>query len=147
MHTLQFLIPLGWVETVGPILPIAILTLTAANIVTRLLSYRSYKQQAADGAEELDRHGPHLFTSTGLVVLTLLFILYRPTSGMIMMVPVFGLFITDFFEFESREVEARNDMEIERPKAGIAISAVVLLYAAYYGFQFLYQPYVELILA
>ncbi|MFQ3476385.1 hypothetical protein HKK80_09020 [Halonotius sp. F2-221B] len=147
MHALQFLVPLGWIETVGPLLPIAILTLAVGNIITRLLSHRKHKQQVEDGEEGLDRYTPHVFTTTGLVILGLLFTIHRPTSGMILMLPLIGLFITDFFEFESREVEARNDLEFERPKAGIAVSLLVLVYAAYYGLPFLYQPVLDALLA
>jgi hypothetical protein len=147
MHALQFLVPLGWIETVGPLLPIAILTLAVGNIITRLLSHRKHKQQVEDGEEGLDRYPPHVFTTTGLVILGLLFTIHRPTSGMILMLPLIGLFITDFFEFESREVEARNDLEFERPKAGIAVSLLVLVYAAYYGLPFLYQPVLDALLA
>ena len=147
MHALQFLVPLGWIETVGPLLPIAILTLAVGNIITRLLSHRKHKQQVEAGEEGLDRYTPHVFTTTGLVILGLLFTIHRPTSGMILMLPLIGLFITDFFEFESREVEARNDLEFERPKAGIAVSLLVLVYAAYYGLPFLYQPVLDALLA
>ena len=66
---------------------------------------------------------------------------------MILMIPVIGVFITDFFEYESREVEARNDLEFERPKAGIAVSLLVLVYAAYYGLPFLYEPVLDALLA
>ncbi|TQQ82723.1 hypothetical protein EGH24_04560 [Halonotius terrestris] len=149
MHPLQFLVPLGWIETIGPILPIALFVLAVANVGTRLLSHRQHEQQAAEGDDDeaLDRYAPHVFTNTGLVTMGMLFTLYRPTSGMIFMIPVIGLFVTDFFEFESRLVEARNDMELERPKAGIAISLLVVVYAAYYGLEFLYSPYLDLIFA
>jgi hypothetical protein len=146
MYALQFLVPLGWIETIGPLLPIAILTLVVVNLITRLLSHRKHKQQVAADDAELDRYPPHVFTTTGVVVLGLLFTIYRPTSGMILMIPVIGLFITDFFEYESREVEARNDMTFEQPKAGIAVSLLVLVYAAYYGLPFLYEPVLDALL-
>ena len=148
MSPLQFLVPLGWIETIGPMLPIAILTLAVGNVITRLLSHRAQRQQVENaGAEELSRYPPHVFSTTGLVILGLLFTIYRPTSGMILMVPVIGVFITDFFEFESREVEARNEMTFERPKAGIAVSLLVLVYAAYYSLPFLYEPVLDALLA
>lgn len=148
MHALQFLVPLGWIETIGPMLPIAILTLAVGNIITRLLSHRTHKQQLEAGDDAaLSRYPPHVFTTNGLVILGLVFTLYRPTSGMILMIPVIGVFITDFFEYESREVEARNDLEFERPKAGIAVSLLVLVYAAYYGLPFLYEPVLDALLA
>jgi hypothetical protein len=148
MQLLSFLVPLGWIESVGPIIPLAILTLAVANMGTRLLSHRKHKQQAVDNdADSLDRYTPHVFTTTGLVILGMLFTLYKPIGGMILMIPVIGLFITDFFEFESREVEARNDMEFERPKAALGVSVLLLIYAAYFGLQFLYAPYLDLIFA
>ncbi len=149
MNPLQFLIPLGWVETVGPILPMVIFVLVLANMATRLLGHRVHKQQAeaGDTDESLDRYLPHVFTTMALVFLTFLFIVYRPVSGMILAIPVVGLLVTDFFEFESRLVEARNEMPIERPKAGLAVSVLVLVYAAYYAFRFLYGPYLDLIFA
>jgi hypothetical protein len=148
MQPLSFLVPLGWIESVGPIIPLAILTLAIANMGTRLLSHRHHKQQAVDGdADSLDRYTPHVFTTTGIVILALLFTLYKPISGMILMIPVIGLFITDFFEFESREVEARNDMEFEQPKAALGVSVLLLIYAAYYGLPFLYEPYLDMLFA
>jgi hypothetical protein len=45
--------------------------------------------------------------------------------------------LADLFEFESRNVEARNDMPIEAPKSAIVTSALILLYAGYYAFFFL----------
>jgi len=146
MYPLQFLVPLGWIETIGPMLPIAILTLAVGNIITRLLSHRTHRQQVEKADDGLSRYPPHVFTTTGLVILGLLFTVYRPTSGMILMLPVIGVFITDFFEFESRAVEARNDMTFERPKAGIAISLLVLVYAAYYSLPFLYEPLLDALL-
>ena len=148
MQPLSFLVPLGWIESVGPIIPLAILALAVANMGTRLLSHRKHRQQAVDSdADSLDRYTPHVFTTTGLVILGMLFTLYKPISGMIMMIPVIGLFITDFFEYESREVEARNDMEFERPKAALGVSVLLLIYAGYYGLSFIYEPYLDMILA
>ena len=149
MNPLQFLIPLGWVETVGPVLPMAIFVLVLVNMVTRLLGHRAHRQQLDDGGDDeaLNRYTPHVFTTLGLVFLTFLSIVYRPVSGMILAVPVIGLLVTDFFEFESRLVEARNELPLERPKAGLAISVLVLVYAVYYAFRFLYGPYLDLIFA
>jgi len=101
MQLLSFLVPLGWIESVGPIIPLAILTLAVANMGTRLLSHRKHRQQAVDDdADSLDRYTPHVFTTTGLVILGMLFTLYKPIGGMILMIPGIGLFITDFFELE-----------------------------------------------
>ena len=37
MQLLSFLVPLGWIESVGPIIPLAVLALAVANMGTRLL--------------------------------------------------------------------------------------------------------------
>jgi len=55
----------------------------------------------------------------------------HPHGGMVISVLVLGMVIADFFEFEARLVEVRNDMALEAPKSAIAAAAVALLYAAY----------------
>ncbi|MFW6320429.1 MAG: DUF7313 family protein [Halohasta sp.] len=144
MTLLEFLVPLGWVETVGPIAPIAILVLILANIGTRVLENRRQAHQAENG-EPITRHPFNTFTTMGIVVMGLLFTLYRPISGMIMMIPVVGLFIADVFEFEARRVEADNDLTFEWPKASLFASAIALIYAMYYALNPLYAPYLDLI--
>ncbi|XVH30747.1 DUF7313 family protein [Haloferacaceae archaeon DSL9] len=147
MDPLQFLVPLGWIEALGDILPIAILVLAVANVLTRYLAHRANVRQAeaGDKDENVARYLPHTVTNFGLVVLALLFVVQRPVSGMIMGIPIAALFIADFFEFEARCVEARNGMPIEQPKSSIVVSSVVLIYAAYYGLAMLYGPYLDLI--
>jgi len=51
-----------------------------------------------------------------------------------------GLLLTDFFEFESRQVEARNDMSFERPKGAVAASLLALLYAGYQSLFVVIEP-------
>ena len=149
MDPLQFLVPLDWIEAVGPIIPVAILVVVLVNLGTRFMSYRAHARQAeaGDDDEAVARYLPHTITNIALLLLGFLFILYRPVSGMIMTIPIVGLFIVDFFELEARQVEARNDFAIELPKAAIFTSSIVLIYALYYGLRFLYGPYVDLIFA
>jgi len=144
MDPLQFLVPLGWIETIGPIMPIAIFVLVVANIGARILENRRQSWQA-DNDEPITRHPLNTVTTMGLVTLGLLFVVYRPISGMIMMIPIFGLFVADVFEFESRQVEADNDLEFEWPKATLLAAGLTLVYAVYYAFQPLYSPYLDLI--
>jgi hypothetical protein len=59
---------------------------------------------------------------------------------MVLSVLVVGTVLADFFEFESRKVEARNDMTIERPKSALTGSLLVLLYAGYQSVFFVIQP-------
>ncbi len=144
MDPLQFLVPLGWIETVGPIIPIAILVLVVANIGTRIKENRMQVRQAEAG-EEITRHPLNTFVTMGIVTLGLLFIVYRPTSGMIMMLPIIGLFVADVFEFEGRQVEADNDLTFEWPKATLFSLGLALIYALYYGLAPLYSPYLDLL--
>ncbi len=144
MDLLQFLVPLGWIETVGPIIPIAILVLVIANIGTRIKENRMQAQQAKND-EEITRHPLNTFVTMGIVTLGLLFVVYRPTSGMILMLPIIGLFIADVFEFEGRRVEADNDLDFEWPKATLFSLGLALIYAAYYALAPLYGPYLDLI--
>ena len=146
MDLLQFLVPLGWIETIGPIVPIAILVLVVANIGARIVENRRQEWQA-EHDEPLTRHPANTFTTMGIVTLGLLFIVYRPISGMIMMIPILGLFIADVFEFEGRQVEADNGLEFEWPKATLLATGLTLIYAFYYALPPLYQPILDAIFA
>jgi phosphatidylglycerophosphate synthase len=146
MDPLQFLVPLGWIETVGPIVPIAILVLAVANIGTRVLENRRQSWQV-ENDEPITRHPLNTFTTMGIVTLGLLFVLYRPISGMIMMIAIFGLFVADVFEYEGRQVEADNDLEFEWPKATLLASSLTIIYAMYYALTPLYSPILDAIFA
>ena len=136
MDPLQFLVPLDWLAAVGPMLPFAILVMATANLATRHVAHRRHVAQGAD-ADSVDRYTPHSVTNIGLLLLSFLFILEAPTGGTLMAVLVITLLLADLFEFEARNVEARNDMPIEAPKSAIAASVLVLGYAAYYALFFL----------
>jgi hypothetical protein len=58
---------------------------------------------------------------------------------MVLSVLVLGLFLTDFFEFEARKVEARRDVPLDRPKGSIAAGMLVLAYAGYQALFFLIE--------
>jgi hypothetical protein len=146
MDPLQFLVPLGWIETIGPIIPIGILVLVVANIGTRILENRRQAYQA-ENDEPLTRHPLNTITTMGIVTLGLLFVLYRPISGMIMMIAIFGLFVADVFEFEGRRVEADNGLEFEWPKATLGATGLTLIYAMYYALTPLYSPILDMIFA
>jgi tryptophan-rich sensory protein len=131
MDPLQFLVPLGWIEVVGPVLPFAILVLAVANVITRHLAHSQHVDQAAE-RDEVDQYVPHAFTNVGLLLVCLLFTLHNITGGAILSVIVLTMVIADLFEFEARNVEARNDMTVEKPKSAIVTSALVLVWTAYY---------------
>ncbi|WP_117592086.1 DUF7313 family protein [Haloprofundus halophilus] len=136
MQPLQFIVPLDVLEAIAPALPAVILVFVLANMATRFLGHRAHARQARED-EEITRYTPHTLTSGALVVASLLYLVVAPHGGMVMSVLVLGMFVTDFFEFEARQVEARNGMDVERPKGGLAASVLVLLYAAFQSLFFL----------
>ncbi len=136
MDPLQFLVPLGWLSAVGPVLPYAILVMAVANLATRHVAHRRHVIQGGAG-DSVEPYTPHAFTNVGLLLLSFLFLLSAPVSGTILSILVITMLIADLFELEARNVEARNDMPIEAPKSSIAASLLVLVYAAYYALFFL----------
>lgn len=146
MDPLQFLVPLGWLSAIGPYLPFAILTLAFANLATRHFAHVRHVAQAEVG-DSVERYGPHTFTNIGLVLLAFLFAIETPIGGTIMSVLVITMLLADLFEFESRNVEARNDLSLEAPKSAIAASGLVILYAGYYSFTFVVSNVLDVILA
>jgi len=136
MDPLQFLVPLGWLAAVGPALPYAILVMAIANLATRHVEYKRHVEQGADG-DSVEQYTPHAFTNVGLLLLSLLFAVTAPVGGTILSIVVITMVIADLFEFEARNVEARNDMPIEAPKSAIVTSLLVVMYAAYYALFFL----------
>lgn len=127
---------------VGPYIQWVLLGLVLVNLVTRGLAYRKHAAQAADGgADAVSRFIPHEATNVALVVAAFYFGTLHPHAGIVMSTLVLGAFVTDFFEFEARKVEARRGLDLERPKAGIAASMLVLLYAAYQSLFYLVEPF------
>lgn len=131
MDPLQFLVPLGWIEVIGPMLPFAILVMALANVVTRHLAHNQHVEQATE-RDEVDQYFPHAFTNFGLLIVCLVFTIYHVTGGAILSIIVITMVIADLFEFEARNVEARNDLTVERPKSAIVTSGLVLIWTMYY---------------
>ncbi|WP_424014589.1 DUF7313 family protein [Halorubrum xinjiangense] len=138
MDPLQFLVPLGWLAAAGPALPYAIFVMTVANLATRHLAHRRHVDQGEE-ADSVEAYTPHVFTNVGLVLLSFVYILVAPVRGTILSILVLSMFIADFFELEARNVEARNDMEIEAPKSSIAASLVVLVWSSYFALFFVVE--------
>jgi hypothetical protein len=111
-------------------------------MATRFLAHRTHVQQAKEGEddEELSRYAPHTATTVLLVLASFAFLVVAPHGGMVMSVLVLGVFMADFFEFESRKVEARNALEMERPKAALTASFIALLYASFQSLFFVIEP-------
>ena len=143
MHPLQFLVPIGALEGVAPILPFVILAFAVANMVTRILQHGRHELQARDGDDDeaLTRWFPHTLTTLGLVFSSLAFLIVEPHGGMVMSVLALTVFVSDFFEYESRRVEARSkSKDLQRPIAAIGASVFALLYASYQSLFFVIEP-------
>ncbi|MFB6074391.1 MAG: hypothetical protein ABEJ89_05215 [Haloarculaceae archaeon] len=121
----------------------AIFVLVLLNFLTRFLAYRHHvKQYAEGGAEAITRYAPHVASNVLLVLSSFYFMTLHHHAGFVMSVLVLGLFLTDFFEFESRMVEARREMPLERPKGAMVLSLFVFMYAFYQSFFWiLYGPW------
>lgn len=131
MTPLQFAVPVGALESVAGELPYVILALLLASFATRHLRHSRHERAAEQDADTLSRYVPHVVVSALLVLSCFLYMIVEPHAGMVISVLVTGTVLADFFEFEARMVELRNNLGIERPKAAIAASVLSLLYALY----------------
>jgi hypothetical protein len=139
MEPLQFLVPLGPLAAAETALAYVVLALVLANLVTRLLAHRSHVAQV-DRDETPTRYLPHVASSVALLLASLAYLVAAPHGGMVLSVLVVATLLADLFEFESRQVEARNGLPVERPKSALTGSLLVLLYAGYQSVFFVVQP-------
>ena len=124
-----------------PIIEYVLLVLVVANMATRFQAHRANVRAAREeGPEAVSRSTVHELSSVLLVVGSFYLLTVQHHAGMVLSVLVLGLFITDFFEFEARRVEAQEERPLDSPKAAIGASVVVLLYAAYLSVFFLVEP-------
>lgn len=124
----------------APVIEWVVLVLVLANLVTRGIAHRTHVQQAKEGADAISRHPAHQTVTILLLVVSFYFVTVDYNGGMVLSTLVVGMVITDFFEFESRRVEARTDREIERPKGSLVASLLVAVYAGYQSLFFLIEP-------
>lgn len=116
------------------VIEVILLGLVVLNIAARALAHRRHLSQAEDGDDELTRHPFHVATNLGLVLGSFYYLTIHLHAGMVSAVIAIFVLLTDLFEFESRKVEARRDIDLERPKAAIGASIVALLYVGYVTF-------------
>ena len=132
----------GPVDTyLAPVIGYVMLGLIALNVAGRGLEYRRIAERAERGADAISRHPLRVATNFLLVVGGFYYLTVERHAGLIVSLLVVGLFLTDFFEFESRRVEARQGWNVERPWGAIGASAVALLYIAYQALFFVVSPY------
>lgn len=117
------------------VIEVILLGLVVLNIAARALAHRRHRSQAEDGDDDaLTRHPLHVATNVGLVLGSFYYLTVHHHAGMVAAVIAIFILLTDVFEFESRTVEVRRDIELERPKAAIGASIVALLYVGYVTF-------------
>lgn len=133
----------GPIDTIiGPQIEYVLLVLVLLSIAARAVAHRSTVRQAEEGgAEAIKRHPALVATHVLLVVSVFYYTTLEYHSGIVLSVLVLGMVLTDFFEFEARKVEARQEIPIERPKGAIVASLFVLSYAGYLSVFFIIQPF------
>ena len=124
-----------------PVIGFLLLGLVLANLAVRGLAFRSHKREVSKGgAEAISRYLPLEAANVVLILGSFYFMTLEHHAGIVLSVLVLGMFISDFFEFEARKVEARRDVPLEPPNSAIAASVLVLLYAGYVSLFFVIEP-------
>lgn len=131
---------------IGPYAEYVVLVLAVLNLLTRKVAYDAYISKARDGVDDFGRHPLHVVSTLLLVLASFYYTTLAQHSGIVLSALVLGVVFTDFFEFEARQVEARNDLDVGRPNSSLVASAVMVLYAAYLALFFLVADYVGLII-
>jgi len=126
----------GPLDTLHSVIEPVLLVLVLANMATRFFAHnRHVEQYENDGADAISRFLPHESANVLLMLGSFYYLTVNHHGGMIMSMFVAGLLITDLFEFESRKVEARRELSLDRPKASLSLWTLSLLYL---GFQLLF---------
>lgn len=125
----------------APYIAYILLALLLVNMVGRIVEYHKQTSEAEEGDwKNLSRHPLRVATNLLLVVGSFYYLTVDHHAGMIFSILVLGVFITDLFEFESRQVEMRQGLDLDRPKAAIAASVLALLYILYQTLFFVIAP-------
>jgi len=134
---------LGPIDVLEPYVEYVVFALVLVNMGTRWFAYHDYRQQARDDDREeaLDRNWLHEISNVVLVLASFYLMTVHHHAGMVLSTLVLGLFITDFFEFEAREVELRKEKKLSTPKGAMTASFLVFLYAGYLSLFYLIEPF------
>ena len=117
------------------VVELLLLGLVVANMGARALAHRRHESQAEEGGDDaISRHPAHFGSNLLLVLLSFYYMTIHHHAGIVASVLVLGVVLTDIFEFESRKVEARREIDLEPPKAAIAGSVLALVYVVYVTF-------------
>lgn len=128
-------------QLLAPYIDFVLLGLLLVNMAGRALEFRQLKQQTEEGDwTDMTRHPLRFGSSLLLVLGSFYYLSLHHHAGMVFSILVLGIFITDLFEFESRQVEVRQGWELERPKGSIAASVLALLYILFQTLFFVVEP-------
>lgn len=143
MQPLQYLVPIGVLTEWAEWIPYVVLGLVLVNVVTRFVAHRKHRKQAADSddGDDVSHSAIHTVSTLALILASFAFLLVEPHGGMVLSILVLGMFVADFFEVESRRVEARNDLSFQWPKSAMFLWVLVFFYAVYQSLFFLIGPY------
>lgn len=109
-----------------------LVVLVLANMATRALAYkRNVAEAEDDDVDTVSRHPVHAASTVALLLATFYYTTYEQHGGVVLSTLVLGMFITDFFEFETRSVDIRKDQAVRRPKGALFASLFVLGYATF----------------
>lgn len=131
---------LGPVDALAPFIEPVLVVLVVLNMLTRLAAHRSHTRQAEEGPEAVSRFLPHELSNGVLLLGAFYYTTVHHHGGVVLSTLVVGLVLTDFFEFEARRVEAREERPLDRPKAALTASMLVLGYALFQAAFFLVEP-------
>lgn len=124
----------------APVVEYVLLLLVFVNLGTRLLAHQTHVKQAQNDDDGIQRHPVHEVSNWLLLLASFYYLTLHYHSGIVLSLLVLGMVLTDFFEFESRRVEAREELELDRPKGAIAGSLLVFAYTAYVSLFYLIEP-------
>lgn len=132
--------------TVGPYMEYVILAFAVLTLLTRRYEFKTLESQVEDGDERLDRSLVHSITMGTFVLAAFYYTTLHHHSGVVLSTLVVGTYLADFFEFEARNVEAREGYDLDAPKGALLIAITTLLYAAYISLFFLIEPYWNMVI-
>ena len=125
----------------APVVEFVVLGLVVVNLATRLAAHRAHVRQAEDDDERLSRHTVHELSNVLLLLVAFYYATLEVHAGVVLSVLVLATVLADFFEFEGRQLEHRQGWSLDRPKAAIAGSLLVLAYAMFQSLFFLVEPF------
>ncbi|PSP37678.1 hypothetical protein BRC71_12035 [Halobacteriales archaeon QH_7_65_31] len=126
----------------APLIAYLLLGLVVLNMIGRALEYKQHQSQAASGDwRDVTRHPLRVGTNFLLVVGAFYYMTIAHHGGLVFSTLVVSVFLTDLFEFESRQVEVRNDRELTAPKGAVTASVFALAYILFQTFFFVVAPF------